>query len=282
MALDDVLVGEICHIKGKKRGAARYDEAQTTAELNDYTNLILLCATHHKVVDDDEEAYSVERLIRMKISHEASSTSISDKDSTQVANSYHQFINTDQLLGIAANSFTASTVTVNAGMASNPISTRQLQAAENLWADIRTLQKEFGSLIFVDTILVPDEMDEFFKFGKHWQLMEVVNNYSDPKYVAKKIVAVDPDKERPFVNNNTWATVFTIRALFGRSAFLIQNSFLERRYKDWRSDHGMDQILRARIPETIVEEIKQKRIGGLQAAISYLESRFLAEAGLQK
>jgi hypothetical protein len=36
MALDDTLVGEICHIKGRKRDAARYDPAQTPAERNDY------------------------------------------------------------------------------------------------------------------------------------------------------------------------------------------------------------------------------------------------------
>ena len=85
MALDDTLVGEICHIKGKKPNAARYDPAQTRVERNDYDNLILLCALHHKVVDDDEESYPVERLRKMKVDHEAGATPVTDKEATQVA-----------------------------------------------------------------------------------------------------------------------------------------------------------------------------------------------------
>lgn len=64
------VVGEMCHIKGEKPGAARYDSTQTNEQRHHFDNLILLCNVHHKIVDDDEVAYTVERLLRMKQDHE--------------------------------------------------------------------------------------------------------------------------------------------------------------------------------------------------------------------
>jgi hypothetical protein len=63
---------------------------------------------------------------------------------------------------------------------------------------------------------------------------------------------------------------------------LIELSFKERKYNDWRKDSGTDQLLRSVLPATIVDEIKSKTIGGLRTAIELLENQFLAEAGLQQ
>jgi len=63
------IIGEICHIRGEKPGAKRYDPSQTNKERHGFDNLILLCALHHKIIDDDEQAYTVERLREMKASH---------------------------------------------------------------------------------------------------------------------------------------------------------------------------------------------------------------------
>jgi hypothetical protein len=65
------IVGEICHIKGDKPGAARYDATQTNEDRQAFDNLILLCNVHHKIVDDDDTAYTVSRLLQMKQDHEA-------------------------------------------------------------------------------------------------------------------------------------------------------------------------------------------------------------------
>lgn len=66
------IVGEICHIKGDKPGAARYDLEQTDEQRQGFDNLILLCNVHHKVVDDDEVAYRADRVTQIKRDHEAS------------------------------------------------------------------------------------------------------------------------------------------------------------------------------------------------------------------
>jgi hypothetical protein len=69
---DGVVVGEVCHIKGEKPTAARYDENQTDEERHAYENLIGMCRPHHKIIDSDEDAYPKERLYEMKRQHEES------------------------------------------------------------------------------------------------------------------------------------------------------------------------------------------------------------------
>ena len=65
-------LGEMAHIKGDKPGSNRYDEAQLAADRDDYLNLILLCPTHHTLVDkpENEAFYSVDILNRIKDDHE--------------------------------------------------------------------------------------------------------------------------------------------------------------------------------------------------------------------
>jgi hypothetical protein len=64
-------IGEMAHIRGEKLGANRHHPAQTPAERDGYANLILLCPTHHTLIDKPENlaAYSVNLLLNMKLQH---------------------------------------------------------------------------------------------------------------------------------------------------------------------------------------------------------------------
>ena len=63
------VTGEICHIKSQRKGGPRYDPTQTEKDRQDFSNLIMLCATHHKVVDADVEKFTVTHLQTMKKRH---------------------------------------------------------------------------------------------------------------------------------------------------------------------------------------------------------------------
>jgi hypothetical protein len=65
-------IGEMAHIKGDKPGSNRHDLEQKQEERDDYANLILLCPTHHAVIDrqENEGIYPVELLLAMKNAHE--------------------------------------------------------------------------------------------------------------------------------------------------------------------------------------------------------------------
>jgi hypothetical protein len=65
----ETVVGEVCHIKGEKPGSARYDADQTDAERHEYGNLIAMCRKHHRVIDNEEAKYPVEKLLQMKEEH---------------------------------------------------------------------------------------------------------------------------------------------------------------------------------------------------------------------
>lgn len=68
-----VVVGDICHIKGKSEGGPRYDPSQTEDERNSYENLLLMCVAHNRIVDGRKtrDQYPVERLQEFKRDHEA-------------------------------------------------------------------------------------------------------------------------------------------------------------------------------------------------------------------
>lgn len=67
------LIGENCHIVAEKDDGPRGDPSMPLEQRNSYSNLILLCRNHHKVIDDFENGeviYSVEKLQQMKELHE--------------------------------------------------------------------------------------------------------------------------------------------------------------------------------------------------------------------
>lgn len=68
---EDVLVSQVAHIRSKNERGPRYDPTYT-GNLDDIKNLILLCLDHHKIIDDNPETYTIEKLTQMKILHEKS------------------------------------------------------------------------------------------------------------------------------------------------------------------------------------------------------------------
>jgi hypothetical protein len=67
---DESVVGDECHMIGEKPGAARGHIGIGRDDLDEYDNLVLRCKVHHKLVDDQPETYSVDRLREMKAAHE--------------------------------------------------------------------------------------------------------------------------------------------------------------------------------------------------------------------
>ena len=64
------VVGEECHIYGKKPNSARYSKSYPKDHLDKYENFILLCNIHHKLVDDQPNKHTVEYLKKLKSNHE--------------------------------------------------------------------------------------------------------------------------------------------------------------------------------------------------------------------
>jgi len=67
---DPSILGQECHIVGDKPDSARFNDPLPQDERNLYHNLIILCGKCHKIVDDQENTYSVEYLRKLKADHE--------------------------------------------------------------------------------------------------------------------------------------------------------------------------------------------------------------------
>lgn len=63
----DIVVGEEAHIISERINGPRHKNLEN---YDTYDNLILLCPTHHSIIDKNSEDYSVEKLISIKEGHE--------------------------------------------------------------------------------------------------------------------------------------------------------------------------------------------------------------------
>lgn len=64
------VIGEIAHIVAHSENGPRSDPEYPSEFLSDYRNLIILCPTHHALVDKQENTYTVDDLRRWKEDHE--------------------------------------------------------------------------------------------------------------------------------------------------------------------------------------------------------------------
>lgn len=67
---DESVVAEECHIISPQANGPRHDPSYTDEKLDAYENLILLCRTHHKLVDDQTLTFTADILRQMKVNHE--------------------------------------------------------------------------------------------------------------------------------------------------------------------------------------------------------------------
>lgn len=64
------VVGDECHIISAREKGPRHDPSYESEKLDSYENLILLCRTDHKMVDDQSATFTAEKLHQMKATHE--------------------------------------------------------------------------------------------------------------------------------------------------------------------------------------------------------------------
>lgn len=65
------VVGEQAHIRSRKPNGPRHDPDYDKSRLDSHENLILLCPTHHTVIDDNNgAAYDAEALVKLREVHE--------------------------------------------------------------------------------------------------------------------------------------------------------------------------------------------------------------------
>jgi len=64
------IIGHACHIIAHSPNGPRGNANATEDEINSESNLILLCPTHHRIIDTDVKTYTAHKLTEMKTLHE--------------------------------------------------------------------------------------------------------------------------------------------------------------------------------------------------------------------
>lgn len=66
------VIGEEAHIRSGRVDGPRHDPEYPRDQIDTYSNLILLCPTHHTMIDKDGgRGYSIENLVQMRFNHES-------------------------------------------------------------------------------------------------------------------------------------------------------------------------------------------------------------------
>jgi hypothetical protein len=84
MLFDFFPIGEQAHIVAENPRGPRGVSTLSVKQRNSYENLILLCPSHHQIIDKDEASYPVARLQEIKAEHEAWVNSSLSKAETMV------------------------------------------------------------------------------------------------------------------------------------------------------------------------------------------------------
>ncbi len=277
------MIGKICHIKASKPGGPRFDPAQTPVERHGFGSLILLCANHQTVIDDDPVAYTVERLLKMKEDHEDHATTITDSDAIDAfQNLIDQSVHSNgQSGGIAAHTVNAGAVNFHAPARSTVAEGRTTKAIEAIWNIIVLPKKEFNDLVFVDMILTREELLACFAGHDTNAFFEMLRPYEAFDTVARKFEAAGSagaEHERPFVSQRLYGLFFAIQAVLGRTATLVHFSFEKEHFRSWRDDDGVQQHLRAVLPAEAIATLKASAGYSLTTVVGTLEAVFLEEA----
>lgn len=67
---DETHIGDMCHIVAQKEDGPRGKDVLIEEQRDKYSNLILLCKNHHKIIDAQPAEYTVEKLHAIKTEHE--------------------------------------------------------------------------------------------------------------------------------------------------------------------------------------------------------------------
>jgi len=68
---DPSVIGEEAHIIAKEKNGPRGENPLSIEQRDMYDNLILLCSVHHKIIDDQVNEYSIDKLHKFKDNHES-------------------------------------------------------------------------------------------------------------------------------------------------------------------------------------------------------------------
>lgn len=275
-----MVLGEICHIKAQNLTGARFDNSQTDEDRHSFDNIILLCPTHHKVVDDDEESYSAERLVKMKADHASRTNSgrfASDLESLSAIFVTDQINSSNQSGGVTAHTINATTLNVQSPQTGS-FAQRRLEAIEILWNAILTAESTNSPLLLVHRILSPSEIQQDIEVNSGEKLKQLgAWMYASEGSFGGRANLDSHSKaarQEPFVPAAAYKYYMGIFTLISRLGALLYYSLKSNRYHDWMTDEHTQALLRLHFTQLQIETSKAQKYSELQWLLDTLKRQF--------
>ena len=159
------ILGEICHIEAASPEGPRYNPRQSDAQRRDFDNLILLCESCHKIIDNkaNEEEYPVELLKKWKLNHQEK---ILNSKNGVLPNYFQQIIEAISRNGLMDTNTTNDVIPYDI---SEKIEYNSLRRNKYIVEDYKFYTTNLGNLY--------DELEEFGTFKKSVVLNRIRNFY---------------------------------------------------------------------------------------------------------
>ena len=155
-----------------------------------------------------------------------------------------------------------------------------IESVERIWHAVHSLEEYHGGIMSLDSILLPEEVQRGLNSSGNEYFSTLVGkfkNFSTITEMASKCRALTSGIERLYVGDRLWLIFRTITLVYGRFAYLVHKSCVDKQYVDWREDENFNSILRNILSEDFITSAKARKLGGLRSIISQLESDFLKE-----
>lgn len=209
-----VVVGEICHIKGKA-GGPRHDAAQSAEERHGFENLVLMCPEHHKAIDENPGEFTVAVLVALKRAHEESAMDVdvdAAADGLLVHSGFSEWVAQtagDNGINVAA---THSRVVVNT--AASLLHDRRILAADVLWRAVVALRSNMPPFIGARLDIVTDA--EYPAMLRDCQDMVALVDQAALARAHDRPAGDKVDDYLPFLSERLWDQFAAYRAFIGR------------------------------------------------------------------
>lgn len=158
------VVGRICHVKARQPQGPRYDSSQSEEARHGFDNLLLMCPIHHDVIDDDPESYTVDRLLKMKATHESGQTPIAEP-SDNVAN---QFI-----ANIQGNTLTHGSIIFT----QNQMGGQVAHTIQNFGPQPRRISQAAANVLLAELRKYPPDSIDLANLMNDYEGLELVNDF---------------------------------------------------------------------------------------------------------
>lgn len=157
---------------------------------------------------------------------------------------------------------------------------KTIRSVESLWTAVIEIDDMFSDIVAMDAIFIDDELADFFPSGDS-RIREFLGAYDVGNTVSKKtkdLLNLTSEENRLFSGERLWLLFFIYRSAHGRMGFLIERSFKEMKFVNWKTDRGMDSIFRTILSEGVLDSARNMQFGGFREAMGHIKAEFLREA----